>query len=636
MSSQTCSVSAELSADIQSALEPGALFTEDAYLKALTEASVALTVLEAAQLLEAASRIEFARELKDCLHDALASHNAYRIADVHATAISMLMTARIRHKLPEPAPPGTPLRPRTSTMRLSMTDSLSLSDLKQTKKRPRLSALLGGGNLGKREPTKGTTGGQLWPLGRVTCAVWAMLAGCLIFAISWAASLYWDERRQPILQLKRDRKQNPNMPSLSFCYPVDGFPALVGLSTMPFRFAGHQSYGATSWIYNGAMRSPLFLIRRFSVNSSVSPAGRVSTEILATGTESAKQECRRRLSAFDSRVHRRFNGTTSGRQRKRCRACLRFHGGYTIPGDGIRPNSAVKVELMTDPFADLCFTADTFNFALMKAVAADLQLKVKDLLAAGVINMRGRTPEFGKAGLFFPETQITESSMNLSFDPSVKLYHNMLETMCNVWFFSGLFFPKTNADISYSFVSGMHNFGNSAAGSVHGWVPTLDSRGPYLKLPLFTKDPSETLERGLPMDTSRGLASMSPIEVFVETSTEEDLEGSVPKLSLLPQAKTQIRARIDVDANRKTRVVPLVSASTWIQRPEIGGQSEQFNVYSLDFGFAEDVANVAMITPAINVSQLLVVMMNLFEIFLGLTLFSVFVYVLSLPLRVIE
>jgi hypothetical protein len=212
----------------------------------------------------------------------------------------------------------------------------------------------------------------------------------------------------------------------------------------------------------------------------------------------------------------------------------------------------------------------------------------------------------------------------------------MLETMCNVWFFSGLFFPKVNADLSYSFVPGMHNFGGGAAGSVHGWVPTLHSRGPYLKLPLLTKDPSRSLERGLPVGTARELASMSPIEVFVETSTEENLEGSVPKLSLSPQAQTRIQARIDVDANRKTRFVPLVSTSTWIQRPGSSGQSEQFNVYSLDFGFVKDVANVAMIIPATHVSQLLVVVMNLFEILLGLTLFSVFVYVLSLPLRVIE
>lgn len=432
----------------------------------------------------------------------------------------------------------------------------------------------------------------------------------LAVALSFLISAFVRAQRHPFLQAKYTNSSELQVPIVTIC------------ARFPDVHTFYKGAGAVDKRFTGL---PIVTLTRYEHVQSGEEISYPDTEKLLDERVlgANRTYCERRLSVMDSRRFSDGIGLGPRVAPDRCSSCLRlgFKKNITLRADKASNTlnfAGVRLDFAISGLFSFCrFERDRTQNGVLGLFAKELYSRKDDLLRTGVISDPEGKANFSNPNVFgWPTLQIHPDLEGDSNNFAVDFY-------CNVYFFSGIYYPTANNDVGFVYNS-----------TLRFW-----NRNPLKKGPFLNSFPREAQGTGVgealkrlrkpSNDTLVSWLSVVSLDVYMEDIKEVDKS---------PTATVNQTAFVGtVDANRDASFKVRISQSVLGRReivvtsrvdnhrlppPNFPKPSSQSRI-ELDFSryFVESLDTTRNFPVALFVADLL----NYISLFTGLSFYTLVV-----------
>lgn len=436
----------------------------------------------------------------------------------------------------------------------------------------------------------------------LTTAAWIFAVFGMLVTIGFLAADFWYAQKNVAIQIESSKPRPLELPAITLCNFVSNVP--------------HFSHYPTSE-YPGL---PLFGIQRFALYNQSTLS--VSTDLIHPDTlpDSVDSDslfedvfvsqdishCKKAGIGFD--VEREMNtlrsnyelGISGGATSSSCQHCIRL--GYKkriklapsqLRDEGLAPPS-VNVKLYRTKLFAACQTGSHRRVSVIAALfVAEIQQYSAELKTRGILQFDG------------------EEYRTINMDWFQENNEQFYDFCCNVYFFSGFFYPSTDqADISYEYVPG----------STETWVQTGD--GPYFSA--FTWKANDHQIPGPSRDAlGKDYFTFDSIEIFAEEAESINETAAVSprtKISAVSAAQTALYKFKAVTNQGKNEYEIRRSTSN-----SQGYQSTTIDIYDLHFDFDTFETKTILTTPTMTWPEFITDVFEFVGLFTGICIFTLIV-----------
>lgn len=463
--------------------------------------------------------------------------------------------------------------------------------------------------------------------------VWAFAVAAL--GVAWMRStvIFVNAQRRPVVQNVFVEKQELELPALTIC-PTDSHRLPTFHDFPRPQFLGSPWLTLRLYHENARIADGSGNVVAFPDTKSL-----IQTTIVADGDVAA---CERDTDVLNPFVHISRESPPPNEPPAAflaCRRCITIGRDKPIVVKGFTAQTSgqvggLQVELVTSraPYFCLYPQARASNFIVFDALIFEIFDKLDELIDRGILNLNNADRDATQQGLgniIYPSILFYDSGPSpeggepppvrpVDFDGPSSFY-------CGVYLFSGLWYPTTTEKVSWT-------YNKSGTG---WWERDIGSGlGPYFDTSVY----QESLEAVAPSRKPRSdpviYKGLPDFDVYLTDSEEPlnaNLNSSTRAATLGSNTITFLRLSKETDLDRRIQYNPTLTSTARLVKVKHTEEEVRlaFIRYQMDISFTSLVVSEIVTRPSYNFPAYLADLSNYFGIFIGHSVFTLLILLLT-------
>lgn len=437
----------------------------------------------------------------------------------------------------------------------------------------------------------------------ISKAAWTFAVSGMVIAIAFLIVDFYSAQTNPVLRTNLIAKDEITLPQTTFCMGIPNIGSFRNPGTLGIR--GKPLFGVASFTNLEASEK---------MNSDEAHAKMFEHVIVGPET------CHKEIAAF-SDAQMMFQRRSPMNTTENCYSCYRVSRSQAIKLKAEKAKKIglppVQVTMAKSRLLDYCFVnvSSFHDINGRNAILGELQKHSAELEREGIL---GRN---GKESILIGLNKMKDiSPIGPDFIPDE--LGKQISFLCNVYFFSGFFYPKApNVDVSYVYTEPNNR-------SLLGWSPK--GNGPYHRL--YFSDSSEktgTMREELQEVTAGALDSKSRVFVFA-------IDNSFDRLPTIKDLASVLADRITISLEftcNENHGTPGYTSKANFGRQYLPMGLALYNEYSIEMSVSGFEVEVTTRRPATSVAEFLTDCFEYAGLFMGVCAYSVLVAPARMYLR---
>lgn len=437
----------------------------------------------------------------------------------------------------------------------------------------------------------------------ISKAAWTFAVSGMVIAIAFLIVDFYSAQTNPVLRTNLIAKDEIILPQTTFCMGIPNIGSFRNAGTLGIR--GKPLFGVAS--FNNLEASE-------KMNSNEAHAKKFEHVIVGPET------CHKEMTAF-SDAQMMFQRSSPVNITAECYSCYRVSRSQAIKLKAERAKEIgrppVQVTMAKSRLLDYCFSnvSSFHDLTARNAILGELKEYSAELEREGIL---GRN---GNASLSDGLEKLKDiSPRRKDFIPDE--LGKQISFLCNVYFFSGFFYPKArNVDVRYVYTEPNNP-------SLLGWSPK--GNGPYHRLHFsHSSETAVTMREELQEVTAGALDAKSRVFVFA-------LDNSFDRLPTINDLASILADRITISlefTRNENHGTPGYTTKANFGRQYLPMGLPLYSEYSIEMGVSGFEVEVTTRRPATSVAEFLTDCFEYAGLFMGVCAYSVLVAPARMYLR---